>query len=128
MPKCELCGQTIKDHGRSYQFHKKLFKLFQIGYDHWEAPEEMVLNGKTVTKSFDNFRKDVVVRAGHYTAHYNMDGSIRFEPVSLKYSETRQKLLDQIYKDCFEVIRLDVLACGHEELHDMLVMEFDHGK
>ena len=121
MSKCELCGSEVKAKNRSYPYHKKLFVLFQIGYENWEPVEK---KGANIGKSKDVFRKQIMVMAGHYESYYGLDGGVIFEPLSLKFSKMGVVKFDEVYRDCLHVIAERVLFCGKDELHDEIMTRF----
>ena len=118
MAKCDLCGQKVDVKGHSYQHHKKAFELFRIAYENWESPPDY----PRMTK--EQFRKNVIIKSGHYIAHYDLDGGLVFEAKSLKYSKANQNQFNEIYRDCVRYIEDQLLRCGKGDLAEMVMREF----
>lgn len=84
-------------------FHAKLMALMRLAFDVWEPPVKE-LNGQQITKNFEAFRKDLVVMAGYYDAHYSPDGSVRLEPHSLAFGACEHEKREEVYKAILTVV------------------------
>ena len=83
---------------RNYKFHKLLFAL--LGYLFDALPKAKVEhNGQIIEQSFQTFRREMVVLAGHYRADATRKGTLRIEPHSLSYSECSEEMAKTIYSD-----------------------------
>ena len=84
---------------RNYRFHRKWFALVKFAYEHWQPSHLQDAKWKDVIpeKSFDRFRKDLIIMTGRYDAVYRVDGSVRIEAKSISFAsmdeEEFQKLL-----------------------------------
>ena len=88
---------------RNGDFHKKLFALFKLSFDYWEPGKINSKYGKP-EKSFDRFRKDLTILAGHYNVVIRLDGSVRIEADSLNFSKMNQEAFDNLYKNVLSVV------------------------
>lgn len=94
------------------RFHRKLFALMNLAFELWEPPAREV-RGQAVSKNFETFRKDLVVLAGFYDAHYSPDGSVRFEPHSLSFKACEEDKRQQVYKGILGVVWERILRHAH---------------
>jgi hypothetical protein len=92
---------------RNYQFHKKWFALLSIAFDNWEAPELDSIHGKP-EKSFDRFRKDIVILCGHYTQVVRLDGTIRVEADSVSFGAMSPEEFEKLYNQTITVLLKNV--------------------
>ncbi|WP_353327081.1 DUF1367 family protein [Chitiniphilus shinanonensis] len=99
---------TIK-RARRIQFHRKAFALFQLAFDAWE-PAQMHYKGEPVGKSFDRFRKDLLILAGHYTTSVNLKGEVRLEAKSISFAALDEAEFDRIYRSVLNVVWDKVLC------------------
>lgn len=84
-------------------FHAKLMALMRLAFDVWEPPVKE-LRGQPITKCFESFRKDLVVMAGYYDAHYSPDGSVRLEPHSLAFGACEHQKREEVYQAILTVV------------------------
>lgn len=85
------------------RFHRKLFALMNLAFELWE-PQAREVRGQQVSKNFESFRKDLVVLAGFYDAHFSPDGSVRFEPHSLSFKACEDDKRQMVYKAILGVV------------------------
>ncbi|MCG9105271.1 DUF1367 family protein [Laribacter hongkongensis] len=110
---------------RNPKFHRKVFSLFNLAFDAWEAPE-LEYRGKPVAKSFNRFRKDLTILAGHYEAVTNIRGETRLEAKSLSFSSMEEDEFQSVYRDILNAVWQRVLkSVGYEtpEQVDRIVEE-----
>ena len=132
MSKCELCGHTLTGRERNYKFHKKLFVLFELGFENWEPVTfwdkidltEFEKYGVFPRKNKDTFRKDILKLAGYVDVSFNVDGTLNIEAQSISYAKMGADKFEQCYQDCLAVIADRLLKCGRDDLHDRVQMEF----
>lgn len=108
-------GQGVTLEGKrenNVAFHRKLFALLKLGFEVWE-PEAREVRGQAVTKNFEAFRKDMVVLAGFYDAHYGVDGSLRLVPHSLSFRACEDLKRAEVYKAILGVVWDRVLKHAH---------------
>jgi len=87
---------------RSYQFHKKMFALFNIGFDN----QEMTCidsDGVEVAINFDHYRKYVIMKAGFYDIVQSKKGAIYF-PKSISYSNMSNNEFEVLFNRVLDVI------------------------
>lgn len=93
-------------------FHNKLFSLMNLAFEIWE-PQGREVRGQPVLKNFESFRKDLVVMAGFYDAHYAPDGSVRLVPHSLSFKACEHEKRAQVYKAILSVVWEKILRHCH---------------
>lgn len=88
-------------HQRNYKLLQKTMVLFQCAYEHFceYGIVDLEYKGQKVMPSFDRFRKDLTILAGHYTSTFNIRGEVRLEANSLSYSECSEEEALKIYSD-----------------------------
>lgn len=86
---------------RNYKLLQKTMVLFQLAYEHFceFGISEAKHLGQPVVPSFDRFRKDLTVLAGHYTPVFGIRGDMRFEAKSLSYGKCTEEQAQRIYND-----------------------------
>lgn len=116
---------------RNYQFHKKLFALFNFLYSHWEPQElqDSQWQGVVPERSFETFRRDLTILAGHYEAFYRVDGSIRIEAKSLSFGKMGEEEFENLYSNVINVGLKHILTgYDNREQVDNVIMELlDYG-
>lgn len=85
------------------KLHRKLFVLFRLAYDLWN-PYPVQYNGQSVGKTFDQFREDLTILAGHYTCAASLDGSVRLTAKSLSFARMDTDAKSQVYRDVLNVV------------------------
>lgn len=88
---------------RNPKFHRKVFALFQLAFDLWDAPA-LEYRGQPVAKSFDRFRRDLTILAGHYEAVTNLKGEIRLEAKSLSFASMDEDEFEQVYRSILTAV------------------------
>ncbi|WKS98328.1 DUF1367 family protein [Gallibacterium anatis] len=83
-------------YSRNPQFHKKVFKFLKFCFDHWAA-DKTEWKYFDERKQFDTFRKHLTVLAGYKEVSYTIDGRIRVEAQSLKFSNMDQLEFEECY-------------------------------
>jgi hypothetical protein len=87
---------------RNYEFHKKLFALFNIGCQ----------NSK-MDLPFDVYRKIMTVRAGFFTA-YQTDKGVYYEPDSLSFTAKDEAQIEEVYSSVMDAIIKDIGSTSDE--------------
>lgn len=77
---------------RNYQFHKKAMALFNLGFENQEK-----------IKSFNNYRKIMVMKAGYYTTEITDKGVVYFAE-SLAYGSMDNTKFAEVYSRVCDVI------------------------
>jgi hypothetical protein len=110
---------------RNILFHRKMFALFKLAYELWDAPK-LEYKGQQVAKNFDRFRKDVTVLAGFYEAVTNFRGEVRLEAKSLAFHAMGEAEFEDVYNAVLGVMWVRILkAVGYKtpEAVDVVVQE-----
>lgn len=90
-------GCTLKTL-RNGRFHRKVFALLTLMFD--QLPRTTgTYHGQVFEQSFERFRKEAIILAGHYSVEVTGSGDIRFEAVSISYANCPQELIEEIYSD-----------------------------
>ena len=96
---------------RNPQFHRKMFALFNYGFDYWaESAEPKVYKGQPVQPNFDRFRKDITILAGYYHPVFNIKGEIRMEADSISYAAMDETRFEQLYSKVIDVLLKKVFS------------------
>jgi hypothetical protein len=97
---------------RNYEFHKKWFALVKFAYEHWEpsAFQDSKWEGVVPQKSFDRFRKDLIILSGRYDAVYRVDGSVRIEAKSISFGNMNQEEFKELYNSTINVVLDKILT------------------
>lgn len=88
---------------RNPKFHRKVFALFQLAFDAWDAPA-LEYRGQQVAKNFDRFRRDLTILAGHYEAVTNLRGEVRLEAKSLSFANMDEDEFAEVYRGILNVV------------------------
>lgn len=87
---------------RNYKFLQKTICLFRYCFDHFAetmAGAELDYKGMKAAPSFDRFRYDLTILAGHYTATFDILGNLKLEAKSLSYGKCSEDEAERIYSD-----------------------------
>ena len=97
---------------RNYKFHKKCFALFQFAFDHWQPGKLQDPKWKDIKPepNFDRFRKDLIILAGFYEAHYRINGEVRIEAKSIKFGKMDETEFSELYDKIISVILQKILV------------------
>lgn len=96
---------------RNARFFRKWWALVRFAFDHWEpGPVEHRWKKIIPKKNFNRFRKDLTILAGHYDAYYRLDGSVRVEAASIKWSKMEEPEFEELYSKTLDVILEKVLT------------------
>lgn len=93
---------------RNAKFHRKVFSLFKLAFDVWDAPA-LEYKGQAVEKNFDRFRKDMTILAGFYEPVVSIKGEVRVEAKSLSFSSMDDAEFEQVFKALLEAVWKRVL-------------------
>lgn len=78
---------------RNPKFHRKFFSLLQLVFDNQER-----------YKDFEQFRDEIVMRAGYFEEHKHLTGKVSYRAKSLAYDSMDDIEFSQLYDACCEVI------------------------
>lgn len=92
VPFSELVICTVK-RPRNPQFHRKFFSLLQLVFENQER-----------YTNFDQFRKEIVMRAGFYEEHVHLTGKVSYVAKSLAFGSMDETEFSDLYDKCCAVI------------------------
>ncbi len=107
---------------RNYKYLKKFFAMLNVGFDAFEPPEKLY-RGMPVQKSFDRFRKDVVIAAGYFDVVSNINGDVRAEAKSISFAQMSEDEFNEVYNACCNVLLQRVLLNYTKDDLDRVVDE-----
>jgi len=112
---------------RNYAFHKKYFALIKYAYENWEPQEfeSPEWEGVTPEKSFDRFRKDLIILSGRYHAVYRVDGSVRIEAESISFASMNEESFAELYDSTINVILKKILTNYSRDDIDRVVQQLE---
>lgn len=86
---------------RNYKFHRKIMALFKCCFDHFTELHDwnVQYRGMKVEPSFEMFRKQLTILAGHYDASYDIKGNVRMEAKSLSFASCTEEEAEKIFSD-----------------------------
>jgi len=118
----ELCTIDAKL-PRNGKYHRKFFALLNLGYEAWEPKRQhKSYKGEPITKSFERFRSDCLIMAGHYEQTFSLDGKLKLEAKSISFASMDQPGFEQIYNSVLDVLLAKVLKtyAGREEVNGVV--------
>jgi len=82
-------------------FHQKLILLFRLCYDTFSEQADVGIEykGQKVQPSFDAFREELTILAGHYTTAYSLNGSFRLHAKSISYAKMGDDEKEKLFSD-----------------------------
>jgi len=115
---------------RNPKFHRKMFALFQVGFDAWEPDRKHKTHkGKPVEKNFERFRSDITILAGYYDQVFDLKGRMKLEAKSISFAKMVQDEFEQLYSAVIDVLLREVCTkyAGREELDSVVeqILNFD---
>lgn len=127
-----LVGVTIA-RKRNPKFHRKIMALYQIAFEFFgeRVRTGVVYRDEAVQPSFQRFRKELTILAGHYEPVYNIRGEVKLEAKSIAFSKCSEEEAVQIFSDLINAALKNVFkgATSEEELRERVqrVLDFDGG-
>lgn len=99
---------------RNPAFHRKMFALYQLGYEHWsETAPPVKFKGEEVLPDFERFRKDITIMAGRFHPVVNIKGEVRIEADSISYGSMTEEDFQSLYSQIIEVLLSKVFTSKH---------------
>ncbi len=111
---------------RNIKFHRKAFALFQLAYSMWN-PAERSIAGMPARKSFDVFRRELVIAAGYYEIALGLDGEPRLEAKSLRFDACDDLEFSEIYESVVAVLMSGIMKGIQREELDRIANEVEKG-
>lgn len=93
---------------RNINFHRKLYALLNIAYARW-TPGEISNKHGTAEKSFEQFRKDVIILAGYYDIAPRLIGEPIIVAKSISFAKMDNEEFTVFYDKVLSVIIQRVL-------------------
>ena len=87
---------------RNPKFHRKFWALMQFAWEH--KPEWMDSNFPTSKNVPDEFRREIVKRAGYYVEYTNFKGVKEFNAKSIAFDKMDESEFEELYSACIDVI------------------------
>ena len=118
---------------RKPEFHRRFFKLLDIGFDAWtEVAPEVTYRGQAILPNRERFREDITILAGYYEATFNLRGEVRMKAKSISFASMDQDEFEGLYSAVIDVLLRNVLTqVGYTEQslreHVDRVLSFDRG-
>lgn len=95
---------------RNPKFHRKYFALLGYAYGMWQDSQPpRMYRGKPVTTSFERFRDEVTILAGHYEAVYSVTGELRLVAKSVSFAKMDEGAFERFYSTVIDVLLQKVL-------------------
>lgn len=116
---------------RNPMFHRKVFALYGISYDHWaETMPKQQYKGQDVEPLFDRHRKDLTILAGYYTPVFDLEGGLHLEAQSISFANMDQETFEALFSKLINVVLTKVLTrtgMTEQQLRDAVdeVLRFD---
>lgn len=117
-------GETVKakvTRPRNLKHHRRLFAALNLAFEAFEPVTEF--KGRPVQKSFERFRKDVIILAGHYDIVANVKSEVRYEAKSISFGNMSQDDFDRLYNDVVNVLLREVLKNYTRSDFDKVIQE-----
>ncbi len=119
-------GETIKGSFtvmRNSAFHRKAFSLLQLCYEKFcDTVGHLEYKGVPAKPSFDTYREQFVILAGHYDVTFNIRGEIKLKAKSLSFAKCKQDEFEKIYSDLINCALKHVYnqSMTEQELRDLV--------
>lgn len=96
---------------RNGRFFRKWWALAKIAFDMWAETAQLPEHkGVVVQPTFERFRHDLTIMAGHYKVVVNINCETRLEADSLQWSKMNEESFEKLYQSTITVILNKVLA------------------
>lgn len=90
---------------RNGAFFRKWWALVKLGFDYFEETcQTQEYKGKPVLANFERFRKDITIMTGFYHPVWNLNGEMRIEADSLKWSKMTETEFTKLYDATIKVM------------------------
>ncbi len=100
-------GEVVKGEftvPRNSAFHRKYMALLNIGYDAWNEDH------KNKDRSFERFRKDIVILAGYYDYSFGPRGGMTVEAKSISFAKMNEEDFEKLYSKTINVLLEKILT------------------
>jgi hypothetical protein len=90
---------------RNGALFRKWWALINLGYDYWaETCPQIEHKGKPVLPNLQRFRKDVTIMTGFFSTTWNINGQMRLEAESLRWSIMSEARFAVLYDATINVL------------------------
>lgn len=102
---------------RNYLFLQKTMCLFRLCFDRFVENHEwnQTYKGIAVEPSFDMFRKNLTILAGHFTPTFDIKGNLKLEAKSLSFAKCTEAEAEKIYSDVINAALKQVYSLSMTE-------------
>ncbi len=105
---------------RNVLFHRKFFALLGLAFDAWEPDTDVRVDGMSIRKDREGFRKNVLVLAGFCDAHYDLNGGVSFAPHSISFASMDEVRFAQLYQAVLDVVWTRILRhCRYKNQQEL---------
>ena len=87
---------------RNPKFHRKFWALMQFAWEN--KPESMDSHFPTSKNVPDEFRGEIIMRAGYFIEYTNFKGVKDYKPKSIAFDKMNQDEFEELYSACIDVI------------------------
>jgi hypothetical protein len=96
---------------RNGRFFRKWWVLAKFAFDIWRArgSETAEHNGVKVNRSFNVFRRDLIVMSGYFEPVFRADGKMKLEPMSIAWANMDEETFAKLYDATIDTILNKVL-------------------
>jgi hypothetical protein len=94
---------------RNAAFHRKFFAMLRVAYENHDWPEIDTQWGPAKC-TYDQFRKYITVKSGHFDMVVTPRGDVRAEARSIAFSKMDEAEFDRLYSDALDFILQEYLA------------------
>lgn len=95
---------------RNPKFHRKYFSLLNYAYGIWsETMPKRMWRGHEVTTTFERFRKEVQIMAGHFEPVFSVTGELRLEAKTISFAGLDEEGFEKLYSEVINVLLSKVL-------------------
>lgn len=93
------------------RFRRKWWALAKFAFDLWsDTMPDREYRGQEVQRSFERFRKDLTILAGHFSPVWAVNGEMRVEAASLKFSRMDNETFEALYSATINAVLSKILS------------------
>ena len=93
------------------KFRRKWWALAKFAFDLWsDTMPDREYRGQEVQRSFERFRKDLTILAGHFSPVWAVNGEMRVEAASLKFSRMDNETFEKLYSATINAVLSKILT------------------
>ena len=113
------------------KFRRKWWALAKFAFDLWsETMPDQEYRGQEVQRSFERFRRDLIILAGHFQPVWAVNGEMRVEAKSISFARMSDETFEALYSATINAVLAKILTGSKLTDADLRshvdrVMEFD---